>query len=144
MTFRNTIIAHSVSGGDCAGAGPFTSLGHNLDSDGTCNLGATGDLSSTNPLLTSLQDNGGPTFTHGLLAGSPAIDAGNPATPGSGGNACESTDQRGVTRPQLAACDIGAYEAASGTLAIPAVTSLGLVALGFIMALVVWHRHGQF
>ena len=61
-------------------------------------------------MLGPLQDNGGPTFTHALLAGSPAIDARNPAAPGSGGNACEATDQRGVARPQGAACDIGAFE----------------------------------
>jgi hypothetical protein len=63
-----------------------------------------------------LADNGGPTFTRAPLAGSPVLDAGNPATPGSGGVACEAVDQRGVTRPQdgtgdaLARCDIGAVE----------------------------------
>jgi len=31
------------------------------------------------PLLGSLADNGGPTLTHALLAGSPAINAGDPA-----------------------------------------------------------------
>ena len=56
------------------------------------------------PLLGPLQDNGGPTFTHALLPGSPAIDH-IPA------ENCEvTTDQRGVARPQGAACDIGAYE----------------------------------
>ena len=43
------------------------------------------------PLLGPLQDNGGPTFTHALLSGSPAIDKGH-----SSGSA---TDQRGFTRP---------------------------------------------
>ncbi len=47
--------------------------------------------------LGSLANNGGLTKTHALLAGS-------------GGNACEATDQRGVTRPQGATCDIGAFE----------------------------------
>ena len=56
-------------------------------------------------------------FTHALLLGSPAIDAGDPATPGSGGSACESKDQRDWVRPidadldGTARCDIGAYEA---------------------------------
>ena len=54
------------------------------------------------PRLGPLQDNGGPTPTHALLLGSPAIDA---------SSACPATDQRGVTRPQGAGCDIGAFEA---------------------------------
>jgi uncharacterized Zn-binding protein involved in type VI secretion len=52
--------------------------------------------------LGGLADNGGPTFTHALLAGSPAINAGDPA-------ACPATDQRGTAR--TATCDIGSYEA---------------------------------
>ncbi len=109
VELANTIIASNPPGADCLASGP-TSFGHNLDGDGTCGLGAAGDLSNANPFLAPLQDNGGSTFTHALLPSSPAIDAGNPATPGSGGNACEATDQRGVTRPQGAACDIGAFE----------------------------------
>jgi hypothetical protein len=54
-------------------------------------------------MLGPLADNGGPTQTHALLPGSPAIDAGD-------NTACPATDQRGVTRPLGAACDIGAYE----------------------------------
>jgi hypothetical protein len=79
------------------------SAGHNLDSDGSCFLTATGDLPKHNPLLGPLAFNGGPTETQALLAGSPAIDAG--ATDG-----CPQFDQRGVARPQGRACDIGAYE----------------------------------
>jgi predicted outer membrane repeat protein len=56
-----------------------------------------------NPVLGPLADNGGPTQTIALLTGSAAIDAGNNST-------CAATDQRGITRPQSAACDIGAYE----------------------------------
>ncbi len=41
-----------------------------------------------------------------LLLGSPAIDHGGTAADG-----CPATDQRGVIRPQGAACDIGAFEA---------------------------------
>jgi CSLREA domain-containing protein len=55
------------------------------------------------PKLGSLADNGGPTKTHALLLGSPAIDAAS--TPD-----CPTTDQRGVLRPQGTACDIGSYE----------------------------------
>src|SRR5215212_1348882 len=57
------------------------------------------------PRLDSLTDNGGPTETMALLAPSPAIDAGDLRT-------CSTTDQRGVTRPQGDACDIGAFEVA--------------------------------
>ena len=90
--------------------GAIVSAGHNLDGDGTCNLTAAGDISAVDPLLGPLADNGGPTETHELLPGSPAIDAiavadcvdldGEPVV----------TDQRGVARPQGVACDIGAFE----------------------------------
>ena len=52
-------------------------------------------------MLGPLADNGGPTLTHALLAGSPAIDAADTAV-------CPATDQRGVARD--AACDVGAFE----------------------------------
>ncbi len=111
------------SGGDCYGAFYlFTSGGDNLDSDGTCQSFtlATNDLPNTDPQLGPLQDNGGPTETHALLPGSPAIDAavncadfeGNPIT----------TDQRGVARPQGADCDIGAVET---NAQVPAYTCVG-------------------
>jgi hypothetical protein len=77
-------------------------------SDGTCNFTQTGDQSGIDPLLGPLQDNGGPTFTHALLAGSPAVDH-IPL----GVNGCGEPgdmDQRGVARPQGPNCDIGAYD----------------------------------
>jgi CSLREA domain-containing protein len=55
------------------------------------------------PKIGPLAANGGPTRTHALLAGSPAIDAAAAAD-------CPGKDQRGVSRPQGAACDIGSYE----------------------------------
>ena len=99
-TVVNTIIAANGQG-DCFGT--IVSLGHNLDGDSTCGLTGVGDLSGVDPLLGPLQDNGGPTFTHALLAGSPAIDAGDDSF-------AISTDQRGFPRPQGLATDIGAYE----------------------------------
>jgi hypothetical protein len=104
MILKNTIIADQLSGGDCYLGEAVTSLGYNLDSDGTCNLTAAGDISGVDPLLGPLADNGGPTLTRALLEGSPAIDAVPTA------NCTLETDQRGVTRPQGAACDIGAFE----------------------------------
>jgi hypothetical protein len=61
------------------------------------------NTSPIDPRLGPLVDNGGPTRAHVLLQGSPAIDAAS--TPD-----CPATDQRGVLRPQGAACDIGSYE----------------------------------
>jgi hypothetical protein len=55
-------------------------------------------------ILAPLADNGGPTLTHALVTDSPAIDA-SPTDAD-----CPATDQRGVSRPQGTACDIGAFE----------------------------------
>jgi len=105
ITFLNTIVAGNGAGGDnCNGTtSNFTSSGWNLSSDATCNFVAAGDQVNTDPLLGVLQDNGGPTFTHALGAGSLAIDGGF-------GVGCPATDQRGDVRPIGSACDIGAYE----------------------------------
>jgi hypothetical protein len=106
VELRNTIVALNPSGGDCDGM--INSNGHNLDSDNTCSLIAATDIPGVNPLLDLLQDNGGPTWTHALQAGSPAIDAGDDgvcaAAPVNG------VDQRGGARPAGPNCDIGAYE----------------------------------
>ena len=117
ITLVNTIIAANTAspGPDCSGPGAFTSLGHNLigTSDGCSFTPATGDLVNVGPLLGPLQDNGGPTFTHALLPGSPAIDSGDAAVLGT--PLFLTTDQRGEGFPRLqgAHVDIGAYEAAS-------------------------------
>lgn len=102
LELANTIIASQSSGADCSGT--VTSLGYNLDSDGTCNLSSVGDFSGADPHLGPLQDNGGPTRTHALLFGSPAMD-GVPVS-----DCPLNTDQRGVSRPKGMACDIGAFE----------------------------------
>jgi CSLREA domain-containing protein len=73
---------------------------------GASDFNATSDggtpTALTDILDTTLAGNGGPTFTHALVAGSPAIDF---------AGACGlATDQRGVARPQGAACDAGAFE----------------------------------
>ncbi|WP_330113878.1 choice-of-anchor Q domain-containing protein [Streptomyces sp. MUM 178J] len=106
LVLQNSIVAGNTgavgTSGDCAKAfAAIESLGHNIDSDGSCRLAAEGDLPSRPALLGPLADNGGPTDTHALLPGSPALDA---------AAHCSATDQRGVSRPQGAACDIGAYE----------------------------------
>ena len=60
------------------------------------------------PPLGALADNGGPTRTHALLAGSAAVNAGT-------STGAPATDQRGVTRPQGAGVDIGAFEQGGAT-----------------------------
>lgn len=104
----NTVAANNYSGGDCGGE--IVDGGHNLDSDYSCSLIPGNDsLPGVNPVIDQLKDNGGPTPTHALLEGSPAIDAGDDAL-------CPETDQRGFPRPidgdrdGIAVCDIGSYE----------------------------------
>ena len=96
MTLGNTIIAGNTaasSGPDCNGAN-ITSQDYNLiENMTTCSLlgGAKAhDISGGPARLTPLQDNGGPTFTHAPLPGSPAVDQGNTTL---------TADQRGQTRP---------------------------------------------
>jgi hypothetical protein len=124
----NTIIATNSGSttADCGGAGTATSQGYNVIGNGNgCAFStSTGDhLGSTaspiDPKLGPLGDNGGTTPTMAETAGSPAVDAGNPApTSDSAPPAppslipCRTTDQRGFSRPDQAgtACDIGAFE----------------------------------
>jgi hypothetical protein len=109
ISFQNSIIAAHPSR-NCVNTGNWTSLGHNLSDDSTCNFIATGDLQNTPASLAPLADYGGPTATHALLPGSAAIDSAN-------NTACPATDQRGITRPfdgngdGTAVCDRGAFEA---------------------------------
>jgi hypothetical protein len=110
VTIKNSIIANSSSGGNCDAS--IKSEGYNIDSDGTCRLKEVGDLSNINPRLDSLKNNGGPSFTHALLPGSPAIDGGNPAECTDHNGIAIPMDQRGQNRIHGARCDIGAFEAA--------------------------------
>jgi len=105
VTATGTIIAGSTQGPNCFGNRIQEPFGFNLDSGTSCRLSQPTDLTGTDPLLAPLASNGGPTQTQALEAGSPAIDHG-----GTSANGCPPTDQRGVTRPQGPACDIGAFE----------------------------------
>jgi len=88
----NTIFNAGALGENIVNNGATViSHGYNLSSDdGGGVLNGPGDQINTDPLLGPLQNNGGPTLTHALLPGSPAIDAGDPnfVPP-------PSTDQRG-------------------------------------------------
>jgi hypothetical protein len=62
-----------------------------------------------NKILGPLTNNGGPTLSHSLVKGSPAINAA-PIDAN-----CPTTDQRGMARPQGKGCDIGAVEWTGGS-----------------------------
>ncbi len=96
----NTLLASNSPGGNASG--PIVDGGHNLSSDASCAFTDPTSLSNTDPLLGPLADNGGPTLTMALLAGSPAIGAADSAS-------APPTDQRGFPRPTGSA-DIGACE----------------------------------
>ena len=104
---RNSIIAHSVSGGNCGFTSPWLPNMSNNIEDGTSCAWDTlqGSKSNTNPLLVPLADNGGVTKTMALLPGSPAINGVVYNPP----NGCPEDDQRQYPRP-FGACDIGAVE----------------------------------
>ncbi len=138
-TCRNTLIAQNTNNPGGPGGpdvrGTFVSAGNNLIGNVQ---GSTGFTIGTNedkigggpgnpvlnPLLDPLADNGGPTRTHALQLGSPAIDSGDP---GLG----VATDQRGFPRYTLASAgaapgrtgsDIGAFEYGNTALRITSIT----------------------
>lgn len=123
---KNSIIAGNAK--DLSGV--FNSLGHNLIRDIRTATGFTDGVNGDqvggagnaiiDPLLGSLQDNDGPTFTQALLPTSPAIDAGSSTDPS---GAPVTADQRGITRPQGVANDIGAFEVQ--VLNLPPVSDAG-------------------
>jgi hypothetical protein len=117
----NTILARNDNANCWAGGsgGSVNSGGYNLEDGDSCALGATGDVTSTSPLLMYLMEYGNPVAgtagsqermpLHPLDRNSPAIDTGDDAH-------CPAVDQRGLTRPvdgdgdSTATCDRGAFE----------------------------------
>ena len=142
VAVKNTIIAGNdslVSGDDVEGV--FTSEGHNLIGTRGAAVGFVNgfnddivgsDAQHIDPFLSPLQDNGGPTFTHALLTGSLAIDAGD-NTDG------VSIDQRGALRPTDTTSDIGAFEIVTPTISITDVsqveTNAGTTEFEFVVSL---------
>ena len=103
MNLQNTIIGENTapSGRSCSGA--IVSQDYNLvESREGCTLagGSVANSIQAPALLADLADNGGPTRTHALEAGSPAIDM---------GQSDEAVDQRGYAR-DAGQDDIGAFE----------------------------------
>jgi|GEM_PF-6914844 len=115
----NSIVAGNLVGGtanEIAGTlvstSSFNLIGDASSSGGLINA-VNGNIVGSDPLLGPLQDHGGATFTHALLAGSAAIDAGSNALAVDGNGNPLNFDQRGTgfTRFQNGTVDIGAFEA---------------------------------
>lgn len=115
LTSKNSIFANGSSGGNCHGT--VSSAGYNLSDDSFCSTSFTqpGDMNNTPAGLDTggLKNNGGPTQTIAILPNSPAFNA----IPLSPTNYCTDVagrpvinDQRGISRPQVSACDIGSFE----------------------------------
>jgi hypothetical protein len=110
-----SVVGLPQGGGDNCDVGSFgfASAGYSFEQGAdTCGFGSgTGDVTNgPDPLLAPLASNGGPTETRLPQAGSPLIDAIPTASCQADGASGIGTDQRGVTRPQGAGCDIGAVE----------------------------------
>jgi CSLREA domain-containing protein len=111
ITLHNSLIAGNhtsnyspESGPDCYAT--VFSEDYNLIRDtNSCTITGTTthNVYGVDARLGPLADNGGPTWTHALLPGSPAIDR-------AGNAGCAPFDQRGVLRPQGVMCDMGAFE----------------------------------
>ncbi len=112
--FNNLVVKQSPNpdAHNCTllGGADGTTGGNNLANDGSC-----GEMFAVKTLdelvLGEYGAWGGETATVPLLPGSAAIDAGDDAN-------CPATDARGIARPQLAHCDVGAYEVQPYTLRI--------------------------
>lgn len=104
--FRGTILADNSApeGADCDNVKARLFAGNLIESD-TCTkvIAGRSPLLTDDPLLGPLQNNGGPTETQALGAGSPAIGVLTTRS------LCRQPDQRGVAR--AVPCDLGAYEA---------------------------------
>jgi hypothetical protein len=114
ITLQSSIFSNNSAGMSDLAADLDTDVGPFPVAGGNDLLMTVGNIQPfpsviSDPLLAPLADNGGPTLTHGLLAGSPAIDAGNNA-------AALATDQRGRSRVSGAAADIGAFEVQTDAL----------------------------
>jgi CSLREA domain-containing protein len=111
-TAVNTLFARN-GGGSCDGTPNAIVAGHALFDDAPCPLdaGSANNLTSTPALINGLDEWGGPTNTHQILPGSPALDGGDP-------DACGVFDQRGFPRTIGVRCDIGATESNGGSLIV--------------------------
>jgi hypothetical protein len=125
LSLANTIL-NAGSGGLTIGnfTATVTSQGHNLSSDNAGGfLVGAGDKPNTNPMLDTLKNNGGPGDTLALLAGSPAINAGDDTK-------APATDERFFSH--VGVSDIGAFES-NGVLAVLKITSIAHLPSGHLI-----------
>ena len=110
-----------------------------IENPGDVVLVGAHNLVGADPLLGPLAYNGGPTLTHLLLPGSPAIDAGDPAIPSP-----PPADQRGLARIAGAAVDLGSVETRQALIAVPVLSPLGLALLAaLLLAAGLWIQTGR-
>ena len=115
LVLRNSILASNSLGYNCGQSVLIIRQGSNVSDDDKC--GAPYEITIADPMLGPLANNGGPTLTHALLAGSPAINA---------GTSCSvAIDQRYVARD--AQCDLGAFEFIDHTVVDIGISSSGTV-----------------
>jgi hypothetical protein len=161
----NSIVANNTATGggapdcDSAVASPLTRVGYELiRSAAGCTFGGVGDSTTGyqtgfDPQLGALLPNGGTLDTMALLPGSPAVNAGNPATPTGTGGTCDISDQRNNARgAAVLPCDLGAFEVQrqvchniSRTIGIGQVTPVALDCSGdpFVYSLSSPPAHGS-
>lgn len=135
LTVGNSIFNTKPPGANISASGTslVTSVGYNLSSDNFQGfLTAAGDQTNKDAILGPLKNNGGPTFTHAPLTGSPAIDQGKDFGPVGPSYTATGVDQRGFARPQTYndpsitppaggdRSDIGAVELAPGVTPLSA------------------------
>jgi CSLREA domain-containing protein len=116
-TVQNVLLSNNapVNSSGFVQVNPNPQFQQNLDSGNTCLFPAVTNLSGVNPFIADLADNGGPTRTHALRPGSPAIDSAFCT-----GFFQVATDRRGSPRPidgngdGFTLCDIGAFERQGG------------------------------
>lgn len=111
-TLSNTLVVNN--GYNCVAGtnGTYNPGSNNLEFPGPTTCGTGSSVAPSNPLSSAgLANNGGPTLTIALASGSTAIDTGN-NTICADPNTVNNLDQRGFSRSQGPACDIGAYEEA--------------------------------
>ncbi|MCP4549317.1 MAG: hypothetical protein GY835_22925, partial [bacterium] len=131
------IYTNTLIDGTCGARTGITSRsnGGNIQiGDDSCHLPHPTDrMNVPDAMIGPLANNGGPTMTHALLRGSPALDTALDAE-------CPADDQRGVPRlldgdgDGVAGCDVGAYEMNHRAIEVPALRGAGLVAFALLLA----------